>query len=231
MARTIGSTKKHLPKGLLILHEDEDMLVVEKPAGMLTMDTEKGTSRTVYFYLTDYVRKGNSRSRKRIFIVHRLDRDASGILVFAKNEPAKRALQDQWHDATKKYLAVVEGHLANPTGTFRSYLIENKALKVFSTPDTAKGKLAVTGYSLLRKTPRRSLLEIDLLTGRKHQIRVHLAEAGHPIVGDKKYGTDVHGRTRLALHALSLRFRHPKTGEVVAFETKHPESFRSIIGA
>lgn len=223
-----GSTRKHLPKGLFILYEDEDILVVEKPPGMLTMDTDRGTSRTVYFYLTDYVRKGYSRSRKRIFIVHRLDRDASGILVFAKTETAKFRLQDNWQEATKKYLAVVQGRMEKPADIIKSYLAENRAYKVYSTPDTVKGKLALTEYIVLKETTHRSLLEITLLTGRKHQIRVHLAESGHPILGDKKYGNEGKGPARLALHAYSISFNHPITGKMMTFETKMPDVFGKL---
>ncbi len=229
MTRPTRSATKRLPKGLSILHEDKDIIVADKPPGLLTMGTEKGASRTVYYYLTDYVRKGNARSRKRIFIVHRLDRDASGILVFAKNETAKHRLQNQWQDATKKYLALVHGRFEKRSGTIKSYLAENRAFKVYSTTDAAKGKLSLTSYTVLKETAHRSLLEINLLTGRKHQIRVHLAESGHPIVGDKKYGKKIKGHSRLELHAFSLAFRHPTTGEMMAFETEMPDFFGKLV--
>lgn len=221
---------KHLPRGLSIIDEDEDIIVAEKPPGMLTMGTDKGSSRTVYYYLTDYVRKGNSRSRKRIFIVHRLDKDASGILIFAKNENAKHRLQNQWKDATKKYLAVVDGQLEKRSDTIKSYLTENRAFNVYSTQDKSKGKLSLTSYTVLKENPRCSLLDINLLTGRKHQIRVHLAESGHPIIGDKKYGKKVKGHTRLALHAFSIEFKHPTTGKVMAFETGMPGFIGKLLG-
>jgi len=223
------SALKHLPKALVFLHEDEDIIVVDKPPGLLTIATDRGASPTVYRYLTDYVRKGNSKSRKRIFIVHRLDRDASGILVFAKNEAAKFKLQNQWQDTTKKYLAVVHGRFEKRSGTIRSYLTENRAFFVHSTPNAAKGKLALTGYTVLKETAHRSLLEIDLFTGRKHQIRVHLAESGHPIVGDRKYGKEGKGKARLALHAFSITLSHPKTGKTLTFETKMPGFFEKLI--
>ena len=229
MAKRIGSSKRHLPKSFSILYEDEDIIVVDKPCGLLTMATDRGTTRTVYYYLTDYVRKGNARSRKRVFIVHRLDRDVSGILVFARTETAKQRLQSQWSDATKKYLAVVQGRLVKRSDTIRSYLTENKAYIVYSTPDAARGKLALTAYKVVRQTPHLSLLEINLLTGRKHQIRVHLAESGHPIVGDKKYGKKGKGYSRLALHAFSIAFNHPTTGKKVAFETKMPDFIEKLV--
>jgi len=217
--------KKHLPLGIRIIHEDDDILVVDKPSGLLTMGTDKKKSRTVYYILTDYVRKGCARSPKRIFIVHRLDREASGVLIFAKNIKAKQHLQKEWDKTEKKYLAVVHGRLKKKKGTISTYLAENKAHIAYSTPDTKKGKLSHTAYRTLRKTKASSLLEVDLLTGRKHQIRVHLAEIGHPIVGDRKYGKGNEGTIRLALHAKSLSFKHPTSGKQLTFETEIPRIF------
>lgn len=211
---------------MMIIHEDDDILVVDKPSRLLTMGTGKEQSRTAYFILTDYVRKGNTRSRNRIFIVHRLDRDASGILVFAKNIKAKERLQEEWDKTEKKYLAIVHGRLKKKKGTISTYLAENKAHIVYSIPDTAKGKLSHTAYRTLKETKAFSLLEIDLLTGRKHQIRVHLAEIGHPIVCDRKYGKMNEGKIRLALHAKSISFQHPSSGKLLTFETKIPNFFK-----
>jgi 23S rRNA pseudouridine1911/1915/1917 synthase len=222
------SATKRLPKGIAILHEDEDILIAEKPPNMLTMATDKGEERTLYFFLTDYVRKGAAKSRKRIFIVHRLDRDASGVLVFAKNEIAQKRLQEQWADATKKYYAVVDGRVEKSAGIIESSLAENKAFFVYSTTDPDKGRFARTGYTVLKGSAHRTLLEVDLFTGRKHQIRVHLAEAGHPIVGDKKYGKKFKGKARLALHAYALAFKHPRSGKPIAVELEMPEFFRRL---
>jgi RluA family pseudouridine synthase len=222
---------RFLPKGLSILYEDEDLLVVDKPPGLLTIGTEKEKSRTAYFALTDYVRRGSPRSRKRIFIVHRLDRAASGVLVFAKNEEAKFRLQRSWKETKKKYLAVVHGRFEKPAGTITTYLAENRAYRVYSTSDTTKGKLSHTAYRVLKEAGSLSLLEIDLLTGRKHQIRVHLADKGHPVVGDKKYGKAGDAHRRLALHAASITFRHPRTGRELTFETKAPAYFSGLVGS
>ena len=134
--------KRHQPKGLEILYEDKDILVVDKPAGLLTVGTANNKTNTAYYKLTDYVRKGNSKSRNRIFIVHRLDQSTSGVLVFAKNEEAKFRLQSQWKDTEKKYVAVVYGQLAKKEDVITSYLAESKAFIVYSTTDTTKGKLA-----------------------------------------------------------------------------------------
>ncbi len=231
MSRPSRPKTKPLPQGLVIIHEDRDIIVVDKPPGLLTMGTDKEKSRTAYFILTDYVRKGFARSRKRIFIVHRLDRDTSGILVFAKSEEAKLRLQGQWEDTKKKYLAVVHGKFENSSDTITTYLIENKAHNVYSTSDATKGKLAHTAYKVLKETKDFALLEVDLLTGRKHQIRVHLAGLGHPVVGDRKYGKGNEARTRLALHARSISFRHPFSGEQLTFETKAPEYFNKLVGS
>jgi tRNA pseudouridine32 synthase/23S rRNA pseudouridine746 synthase/23S rRNA pseudouridine1911/1915/1917 synthase len=222
---------RHLPKDLSILHEDEDILVVVKPAGLLTMGTERDKVHTAYALLTDYVRKGCARSSKRIFIVHRLDRDTSGVLVFAKTPAAKTRLQGGWEETEKKYLAVVHGRCVNNEGLITTYLAENAAHVVYSTPDPKKGKLARTAYRVLRNSKEYTLLEVDLLTGRKHQIRVHLAGIGHPVVGDEKYGAGRKAFKRLALHARALSFIHPVTGRRLAFETEFPEYFSKLLGA
>jgi RluA family pseudouridine synthase len=215
-------TNRHLPRGLKILYEDEDILVVDKPAGLLTVRTKTDKTRTAHYILTDYVRKGCAKSRNRIFSVHRLDQWTSGVLVFAKSEEVKLLLQAQWKDTEKKYIAVVHGQLAQKEGIIASYLAENKAFVVYSTTDTTKGKLAQTAYKVLKETRQFSLLEITLLTGRKNQIRVHLADKGHPIVGDRKYGKTGDGYKRLALHSKLIFFKHPATGQQMTFETRAP---------
>jgi tRNA pseudouridine32 synthase/23S rRNA pseudouridine746 synthase/23S rRNA pseudouridine1911/1915/1917 synthase len=230
MHKHSNPSTKFLPRGLVLLHEDRDILVVDKPAGLLTMGTDSDKTRTAYFILTDYVRKGYSKSRNRIFIVHRLDRETSGILIFAKNIEAKLCLQDQWRETEKKYLAVVHGQCDRKAETISTYLAENKARVVYSTSDTTKGKLARTAYKVLKQTKDLALLEVDLLTGRKHQIRVHLAGIGHAVVGDEKYGKGDRGHLRLALHARSISFKHPFSGTRLTFETKVPVYFNQLVG-
>jgi len=226
----ITSKPKHGPKGVTLLYEDNDVIVVVKPCGLLTMGTERDKSRTVHTILNDYVRKGNPKSRNRVYIVHRLDRDTSGILLFAKSEQAKLFLQTDWDNTTKTYLAVVTGHLSPPQGTISSYLAENAALNVYSTPDPTKGKLSQTAYTLIKEQKGLSLLRIDLLTGRKHQIRVHFAEKGHPVVGDRKYGKGSASCPNLALHACTICFTHPSSGQKMRFETRIPELFIRLVG-
>ena len=215
--------RKHQPRGQIILHEDRDILVVDKAPGLLTMSTDRQKVETAYYRLTDYVRKGNPKSRERIYIVHRLDREVSGILVFARTVAAKRALQAGWDRVEKHYLALVHGVPDKPEGTFTSYLVEEGVHRVRSSQSPRRGRPASTAYKVLKHTGDVSLLDVKLLTGRKHQIRVHLAEHGLPIVGDKKYGRS--GGRRLGLHARSLALEHPYSGEPCFFETRVPHFF------
>lgn len=220
---------KYQPSGLPILYEDRDVIVVEKPGGLLTIGTDRDKTRTVHTILNEYVRKGDPRSRNRVYIVHRLDRETSGILVLARSEAAKAFLQGHWEETDKRYLTVVHGSLSQKVGTISSYLAENSALTVYSTPDSALGKLSHTEYTVLKEARGLSLLEVHLLTGRKHQIRVHLSEQGHPVVGDRKYGRN-DGYNSLALHARSLSFTHPVTGRRLTFTTAIPDVITRLVG-
>ncbi len=230
MRRHAHPDKSRLAKGLVILYEDREILVVDKPAGLLSVGTESGGSLTAYSIATNYVRKGSARSRNRVFVVHRLDRDTSGVLLFAKTEAAKRRLQEFWSETKKKYLAVVHGKCRKNSDTISTYLAENRAQVVYSTTDATQGKLSHTAYRVLRQTKSCALVEVDLLTGRKNQIRVHLAGIGHPIVGDRKYGRADDNYPRLALHAQSITFSHPQTGQELTFSTKMPAHFTKLIG-
>lgn len=206
-----------------------DILVVDKINGLLTIGAERERQKTAYFHLTDYVKKGNIRSKNRIFIVHRLDKDTSGILVFAKNEQAKRYLQDNWQEFSKKYVAVIYGKLPNREGEITSYLVENTAHRVYSVNDPKKGKFAKTGYKVLKFHRNLSLLEIKLHTGRKNQIRVHFSEMGHAVVGDKMYGEKKKEIKRLGLHSFSLSILHPYTKKEMIFQTEIPLYFKSLV--
>jgi len=230
MTRSKSAPSKYRPKGLTLVYEDQDVIVIDKPVGLLTMGTERDRSHTAQAILNDYVRKGNVRSRNRVYVVHRLDRETSGILLFAKSEQAKRDLQADWGNTEKRYLAIVHGRVTPPDGTISSYLVENSALTVYSTSDASKGKLSHTAYRTVKEARGFSLLEIGLLTGRKHQIRVHVSEKGHPVVGDKKYGKRDDDHRWLALHAQSIAFTHPVTGERLFFGTAAPDHFTRLIG-
>jgi RluA family pseudouridine synthase len=207
-----------------VVFEDDTLIVVEKPAGLLTMATPTERMRTAYALL----REALNRKRQKVFIVHRLDREASGLIVFAKTPEAKDKLQDQFrdHSAGRRYVALVDGRVSPENFTIRSYLAENSAFRVYSTRKRGAGKLAVTHVRVIQAHPKTSLVEVRLETGRKHQIRAHLAERGHPIVGDKVYGSGANPIKRLALHGAELKFRHPTTGRAMHFESRYPESFR-----
>jgi RluA family pseudouridine synthase len=223
--------KKHQPRGLSVIYEDRDILVLNKINGLLTVSTDRITEETAYYRLTEYVKKGNSKSRNRVFVVHRLDRDTSGVIIFAKTEEAKRHLQDEWKNFKKKYYAVIHGILPKKEDVITSYLAENSAFKVFSVNDPKKGKLAKTGYKVLRESADYSLLEVDLITGRKNQIRVHFAEKGFPVVGDKSYGQKGKGVKRLMLHSASLTITHPYSKTEMTFDTKVPAHFNALVSA
>jgi tRNA pseudouridine32 synthase/23S rRNA pseudouridine746 synthase/23S rRNA pseudouridine1911/1915/1917 synthase len=218
-------TGKHRPRGLPILYEDRDIIVVNKPTGLLTIGTDREKSRTAHYMLNNYVRKGNPKSRNRVYVVHRLDKDTSGVLIFAKSEQVKDLLQENWENTEKHYMAIVHGRLKEKEGTISSYLVENKARRVYSTRDAAKGRLSHTVYKVTEESKGFSLVNIHLLTGRKHQIRVHFAEKGHPVVGDRKYENKDIVSKRLALHARSISFTHPFTHKAMTFDTGIPEDF------
>ena len=230
MRRRSNPGVRSVSMGLVVLYEDKDILVVDKPAGLLTVATEREKSRTAHSLLTDYIRKGCGRSQKRVFVVHRLDRETSGVLIFAKSEEAMLRLKAQWKQTEKKYLAVVRGTCEKNSETITSYLAEDTAYNVYSTTDTTKGRLSRTAYKVLRVTKGLSLLEVELLTGRKNQIRVHLAGIGHPIVGDTKYGSEDGSAPRMALHARWISFRHPFSGERLTFESEVPAFFAALVG-
>jgi tRNA pseudouridine32 synthase/23S rRNA pseudouridine746 synthase/23S rRNA pseudouridine1911/1915/1917 synthase len=203
---------------------------VNKPAGLLTTATERERERTAHHILTEYIRRGCGRSLKNLYLVHRLDRDTSGTLIFAKSEETKLRLQDRWKETKKTYLAVVYGKCEKSSDTITSYLAEDRAYNVYETDNSSQGKLSHTAYTVLKVTRGLTLLSVDLLTGRKNQIRVHLAGRGHPIVGDIKYGRENDPHPRMALHARSLSFRHPRTGETLTVEAEIPEFFATLVG-
>jgi len=194
------------------------------------MASEREAVRTAYYVMTDYVRKGQAKSRNRVFIVHRLDRETSGVLIFAKDEEAKRRMQENWENTEKRYLAVVHGRTPADEGTITSYLAESETFRVYSTPDATKGKFSQTEYRVLKRTPAFSFLELSLTTGRKNQIRVHCADGGFPIAGDKKYGKEKDVHQRLALHAYRVRFEHPVTRRAITCVAPVPVYFKNLLG-
>jgi len=211
-----------------IVFEDEELIVIEKQAGLLSISTEKEKRATAYSLLSNHVKKQNRDNR--IFVVHRLDRETSGLMLFAKNQEVKFHLQELWNNTVieRSYVAVVEGVVEKPDGVITSYLVEGKTFKVHSSQNPKYGKKAVTNYKVLKKQKEYTLLKVNLETGRKNQIRVHLQDIGHSIVGDKKYGANSSPIKRLGLHAQQLSFIHPITGKKLNFETKIPDAFLRI---
>jgi len=213
--------------GLTILYEDAHMIVVNKEAGLLTIANQREKKRTAHYQLMRYVRKENPRNR--VYIVHRLDRDTSGVIVFAKNERTKQQLQKNWRTNVKEreYLALVEGNVEKEQGVVTSWLKETKAHRMYSSPKQNDGQFAKTHYKRIQSNANFSLIQVHLATGRKNQIRVHMQDLGHPVVGDKKYGAKTNAISRLGLHAHTLAFTHPTTGELLTFTCPAPKVFWS----
>lgn len=221
--------KKYQPKGFEILHEDLDLIVGNKAPGILTVAAKWENQNTVHNLLNQYVRKGNPRSSKCVYVVHRLDQGTSGILIFAKSEAVQHFLKDNWKSTVKNYYAIVHGKLEKKSGTITSYLAEDENYVVHSSSHAEDGKLAITEYTVLKETDKFSLLKINLLTGKKNQIRVHLAGEGHPLVGDAKYGKGTTNFKDLRLHSSTLEFTHPHSKARMNFKAPVPAYFRSLI--
>ena len=218
--------REKIAKNIDIIYEDKDIIVINKPSGLLTVATEKEKNKTAYHLVMEYLKKKNKNNR--IFIIHRLDKDTSGIIMFAKNERAKHLYQDNWNDIVKKrcYYAVIDGKMENKEGTIKSYLKENGNM-VYSVKDRS-GKLAITEYKVLKERKNISLLDINLKTGRKNQIRVHMKENKTPILGDLKYGEKSKLINRLALHAYKLELVNPVTKKLLTFEINMPNEFKML---
>lgn len=216
------SAEKVLPRGIKLIYEDDVLIIVEKPYGLLTIATDTEKTKTLYFQLNEFLRLRSPLKLERVFIVHRLDRDTSGLIMFAKNEKIKRILQNNWKQVEKRYCAFVEGTPAKKESVIKSRLKETKSLKVVSGSHSDESKLSKTRYKVLKPGKNYTLLDIQLETGRKNQIRVHLADIGHPVVGDKKYGAKTNPFKRLGLHSYVLSFKHPSTGKPLRFESKIP---------
>ena len=213
-----------------IVHEDESIVVINKPAGLLSMATETCRMDTAYFRLNEYLKERSPSRPERIFIVHRLDQETSGLLLFAKMESIKRTLQDNWENVEKIYQAIVEGAPVPPQGTVRSHLTESKTLKVLSGEKTRHSQEAITHYRVAQTRGPYALVEVKLETGRKNQIRVHMSDLGHPIVGDQKYGAKTNPAKRLALHAQQLSFTHPASGKRMVFSVPLPPVLKRLAG-
>ena len=212
-----------------LVYEDDDIIVVHKGSGILSVGTDNRSDGTAYSIVRNYLK--NKDPHLKLFIIHRLDRDTSGLMMFAKNIEAKEAMQHNWNNMvlSRTYVAVVEGKVEEESGTVRRYLAETSQYEVYSTQNPEEGQLAITRYKRLDCRHGYSLMELSLDTGRKNQIRVHMKDLGHPIVGDRKYGAKSSPLRRMALHARTLRFVHPVTRKDMLFETPIPSRFLSLL--
>ncbi|MDR0844452.1 MAG: RluA family pseudouridine synthase [Tannerella sp.] len=228
---TTGKVEHELrhPK-LKIMYEDDYLIVVEKEEGLLSVATGMGREETTAFsLLADYQKEKNPRNR--LFIVHRIDRETSGVMMFVKTREAQEVLRDNWNESVTErvYIAVVEGAPKRTEDTVVSYLHEDRSFRVHSNQkDDGRGKEAITHYRVIRQNDRYAMLKVELDTGRKNQIRVHMQDIGHPIVGDLKYGASSSPIGRIGLHAQVLAFVHPITKEILRFETPIPKKFNAL---
>ena len=211
---------------LNIIYEDDSVIVVNKREGLLSVSTAKVRERTAFHILSDYLKKSDPRNK--LFVLHRLDRDTSGLMMFAKTRAVQEKMQSNWNEmiTERTYVAVVEGHPEKDSDLITTQLKENAEARVYVVADG--GKDAITRYHLLRTNEKYSLLELNLETGRKNQIRAQMEYIGHPIAGDYKYGAETDPTGRLMLHAQRLYFIHPETGEEMRFDTRIPDSFKSL---
>lgn len=210
-----------------LIYEDDDLVVIEKQSGLLTVPAgpdrrEKTAQKIVDEYV--YAKDGYSHA----YVCHRLDQYTSGILIFAKNSHVQQLMRDSWniYVVERRYMAICEGVPEKEEGEVRSYLVENAAMKVYSTNDPEKGKLSVTRYKVNKVVGDYSQIDIQILTGRKNQIRVHMSDLGCPVAGDRKYGAQSNPCGRLMLHNYVLQFIHPVTKENLRFELPLPKNFQ-----
>ncbi|MDD3384008.1 MAG: RluA family pseudouridine synthase [Bacilli bacterium] len=220
--------QKSLRKSLDIIYEDDDIVAINKPAGLLSIATDKEVHETAYRMVSDYISQVNKKNR--IFITHRLDRDTSGVLLFAKNIKFRDLLQEDWNDNVTKrqYIAIVEGTLKKQEDTIKTWLRETKTHIMFSSSKKGDGKEATTHFKVIKSSSKYSLLEVNIDSGRKNQIRVHLADYGCPVVGDEKYGNSSSPINRLGLHAEIIEFVHPMTKKKISIKAKVPKEFFKI---
>lgn len=210
-----------------ILYEDEYLIAINKPCGLLSISNDKEKIITAYRMVSDYVKSKNKKNF--IFVVHRLDQDTSGIMMFCKNEKIRDKMQENWNNIVKKrgYIAIVDGKISGK-GTFHSFLMEDKRQFVYSSKN-GDGKEAITHYKVIKNNNNYSMLQVFIDTGRRNQIRVHLSEHGYPIVGDKKYGCKSNPIKRLCLHANILEFIHPVSKKIVSIKCDAPNEFKKIV--
>ena len=213
-----------------IIYEDDELIAINKPSGLLSIASDREKELTAYRLLMDHVRLTNPRNR--IYVVHRIDKDTSGVLIVAKNEKLRDLLQDRWNDIVKfrGYYAIIEGQLKEKEGRIRSWLREASTNLMYSSRKPGDGKESITNYRVIKEISEYSLLDVNIETGRKNQIRVHMKDLGHNIIGDDRYGATKNPLNRLGLHAYSLEFVHPVKKKMMKFEAKMPTEFVSMFG-
>ena len=214
---------------LKLVYEDPYLIVVEKKEGVLSVSTEHVKERTAQHILSEYVKRKHRANR--IFVVHRLDRETSGLLMYAKDEKTQHTLRDNWQDIVtdRRYVAIVEGEMERDAGSIESWITDQKYYVSSSPVDDGTGRYALTHYKTIKRANGYSLVELELETGRKNQIRIHMSEMGHPVIGDERYGSKSNPLERIGLHAFKLGFYHPVTGEHMQFETPYPAKFKSLM--
>lgn len=212
-----------------IIYEDDEIIAINKPSGLLSVATDKEKDKTAYRMLMDYVRINNPRNR--VYVVHRIDKDTSGVLIVTKNEKLKQLLQDSWNDIVTKrgYIAICDGIFKQKEGTVQSYLKETSTNVMYSSDNPHNGQLATTHYKVKKENAKYSMVDVNIDSGRKNQIRVHMGDLGHNIVGDTKYGDPSNPLKRLGLHAYALEFKHPVTGNMIKLKAPIPKEFISLI--
>ena len=225
----VNKVKKENVK-LDIIYEDDELIAINKPSGLLSIESDSEKNNTAYRLLSEHVAKKDKKAR--IFVVHRIDKDTSGVLVVAKNEKIKNALQHKWQDIVKKrqYIAICEGVFKEKQGTVKSYLKENMNHLMYSTNDKS-GQYSVTHYKVLKQNSKYSMVDVCIDSGRKNQIRVHMGDLNHKVVGDEKYGPVSNPINRLGLHAYVLEFVHPVTNKLMRFEAKIPSVFNGLFNS
>jgi 23S rRNA pseudouridine1911/1915/1917 synthase len=211
-----------------IIYEDNEIIVINKPHGLLSIATDKEKATTAYRQLMDYVRQNDPKNR--IFVVHRLDKETSGVLMVAKNEGIRNLLQEQWNDivSLRGYFAIVEGTLEKKADTIKSWLVETPSHLMYSSHKPGSGQEAITQYEVLQEIEGYSLLDVHLLTGRKNQIRVHMKDIGHQVIGDEKYDSEDNPIHRMGLHAYALELTHPVTKVKLSFKAEMPLEFKAM---
>ena len=219
---------KEKRSSLDIIYEDDEFIVINKPSGLLSIASDNEKGQTAYHLLMDYYRKDDKHNR--IFVVHRIDRDTSGVLMVAKNETIRDQLQEVWNDIVTKrgYYAIVEGKVKEKEKTIKSWLKQNSTNLMYSSSRPGDGQLSITHYKVMKQNDNYSLLDVHIDSGRKNQIRVHMKEMGHPIIGDDKYGNKNSPLNRLGLHAYELEFKHPNNGKIYRFVAPMPKEFNNI---